>query len=81
MAAAVTHAVADADLFGLLGAGGTAPQVSPAGGKALAAWVVGVSASDDLTVIRGGNWGRIAAPALLRRPAAAKVQPLTSVRW
>ena len=39
MAAAVTRAVADADLFGLLGAGGTALQVSPAGGKALAARV------------------------------------------
>ena len=39
MAAAVTGAVADADLFGLPGAGGTARQVSPAGGKALAARV------------------------------------------
>jgi hypothetical protein len=39
IAAAVTRAVADADLFGLLGAGGTARQVSPAGGKALAARV------------------------------------------
>ncbi len=35
MAAAVTRAVADAEL----GAGGTALQVSPAGGKALAARV------------------------------------------